>query len=176
MNVLNHRISCKYSSENTILSWLSTQKQRQGLGWTWPAGQLLLWQVTTSTHLTCSKPGGRAGATRERSVWLPKSAYALLFLILFFGCAHGRQKFQDQGSNPCHSSYLIHSSDNVRFLTHWATREPPPLPHFFPLVLNGKQAFLVHNVYLMGWFESLRRALPFKHEIGWRMKFLEFQN
>ena len=34
-------------------------------------------------------------------------------------------KFQGQGLNPCHSSDLSHSSDNVGSLTHWATRELP---------------------------------------------------
>ena len=35
--------------------------------------------------------------------------------------AHGRQKFQGQGSNRHHSSNPSHSSDNTRSLTQWAT-------------------------------------------------------
>ena len=52
--------------------------------------------------------------------------YKLVFLLLFwgfFGHAHGIQKFLGQGSNPHHSSNQSYSSDNIRSLTHWATRE-----------------------------------------------------
>ena len=36
---------------------------------------------------------------------------------LFFGHAHGIQKFPSQGSNPSHSSNLSHTRDNAKSLT-----------------------------------------------------------
>ena len=39
------------------------------------------------------------------------------FFFFFFGGAPSMQKFPGQGSNPCHSSDLSHSSDTIRPLT-----------------------------------------------------------
>ena len=57
-------------------------------------------------------------------LFLPFFLLLLLFFFFnfyFFGCACSMWKFPGQGSNLCHSS------DNIRSLTHWATREIPVL-------------------------------------------------
>ena len=46
-----------------------------------------------------------------------------LFSFCFLGAVTAAWQFQDQGSNPPHSSDLTHCSDNARSLTCWATRE-----------------------------------------------------
>ena len=43
------------------------------------------------------------------------------FSYIFFCLAHSMQKFQGQGSKPCHSGDLSHSSDKAKSLT---TRPP----------------------------------------------------
>ena len=40
--------------------------------------------------------------------------------LMFFGRTCGVWKFPGQGSNPGHSSDLIHFIDNIRSLTRWA--------------------------------------------------------
>ena len=47
--------------------------------------------------------------------------------FFLFGHAWGMQEFPGQGSDPHHSSYLSQSGDNTGPLTHWTTRELPPL-------------------------------------------------
>ena len=46
-----------------------------------------------------------------------------LYLFIYLCLAHSTWKFPGQGQNPHHSSDLSRSSDNVRPLTHWDTRE-----------------------------------------------------
>ena len=63
---------------------------------------------------------------------------------IFFGgggCIHGMWKFQDQGSNSCHSSSQSHSSDNAGSLTHWATRELLTLWSCFYVVPKWRNHF-----------------------------------
>lgn len=45
------------------------------------------------------------------------------FFALFFGRAHGMQKFCAQGQNLGHDRDPSHSTDNARSLPCWATRE-----------------------------------------------------
>ena len=42
----------------------------------------------------------------------------VVVVVVIFGHAHSMQKLPSQGSNPCHSSDLSHSSDHTRSLTH----------------------------------------------------------
>ena len=53
-----------------------------------------------------------------------------LFIFLFFGCIHGIWKSLGQGSNPHHSHYLSHCSDNTGSLTCCTTRELTILQFF----------------------------------------------
>ena len=67
------------------------------------------------------------------------------FICLFSGggYAHSIWKFLDQGSNPCHSSNLSHSSDNSGSLTCQDIRE---LPSFISniYICTQKFSFMYH--------------------------------
>ena len=52
-----------------------------------------------------------------------KRCFCCLFVLIFLAMPMALQKFPGQGSNPCHSSNLGHSSDNARSLTYCATGE-----------------------------------------------------
>lgn len=53
--------------------------------------------------------------------WFQVGLCFILFCFILFFCHTGMQKW-GRGSNPQHSSDSSHSSDNVRSLTHWATK------------------------------------------------------
>ena len=69
----------------------------------------------------CHFPQVKQRATSvSHQPWL---CLAWLFYLFIFGHSHSMQHFLGRGSNPCHSSDLSHSGDNIRSWTHWATRE-----------------------------------------------------
>ena len=88
----------------------------------------------------------------------PCSFYFCLFILLmflFFGLAHGMQKLPGQGWNPCHSS------DHIRSLTRWATRELPTW--IFKVKLAQKLSLFING----GWryFCFQERSLVYVAEI-----------
>ena len=64
-------------------------------------------------------PGATQGGNLMVSVWVSWREVSECAGSVFFGHTHSIWKFQDQGSNPSHSS------DNARFLTCRAIRELP---------------------------------------------------
>ena len=82
-------------------------------------------------------------------MWRKKESHVFsLSLSLFFGSAYSTQKFLGQGSNPCHSSNLRHSSDNTRSLTIWATRA-------FQAMFSECFLWSRHRAKIFMWFLSL---------------------
>ena len=85
------------------------------------------------------------GLCRREEDW-GSSRMLQFFFFFFFGCLSVMQKFQSQGSNPCHSSDLNHSSDHARSLTHWATRELLRSCLFNQLRVKTTLLLLVHRL------------------------------
>ena len=57
-------------------------------------------------------------ALAAEQLHLPTGWIRFLFVLLSAGCPCSMQTFEDQGSNPRHSSDIRCPRDNIRFLTH----------------------------------------------------------
>ena len=82
------------------------------------------------------------------------------YLHFFFLFAHTccMRKFLGQGWKPCHSSDLIHSSDNNGSLTCWTTREL----HYFHFLLS-------EEIEILKWQGNLPQVIKVQL-VGLRLK------
>ena len=90
-------------------------------------GRTLRMAVPNSS-LGRTPPWAACRAVKRTQVLFPFYFQWIKLFFFFFGQAGGMQRFPGQGSNPCHSHGLSHSSDNTRSLT---TRSPGNSQLFF---------------------------------------------
>ena len=70
------------------------------------------------TDLANTAPEGPTCQQQKPRTCQPfKFLFYFIFLIYYFGLAHGMQKFPGQGSNPHHSSHRSHCSNNAESST-----------------------------------------------------------